>query len=143
MNAINRMSIEGSINDLQTSNPPMFVIEFTDEQNRPGSVCVSAEVALKLFLHEANLPNPIRINPTLDRVIIEQIEKEDIVRNGIELPAETENSMRFAKVVAKGDKAEYCRIGDEILYREGSGEEIYIGGDPYLIVVEKDVFAIL
>lgn len=79
-----------------------------------------------------------------NRVIIKQIAQEDIDKNGILIPAESENTQRFGVVIQAGLECKHCKVGQQIIWRRDAGDELIFDGVVYRIMNEyPDIIAII
>jgi len=85
----------------------------------------------------------LKIKPLFDRVIIQHIEAEEILKNGISLPDNIENTLAQGKVMAIGNEVTQFKVGDTILHQRGEGDDLYIDGEPYIIMPERTVKAVI
>ncbi|MGA2266348.1 MAG: co-chaperone GroES [Phycisphaerae bacterium] len=92
------------------------------------------------------------VKPLDDRVLIKQSQAEEKTSGGIVLPDTAKEKPQRGKVVAvgpgklldSGKRGEMSlKKGDEVFYAKYSGSEIKISGDPYVIVRESDVLAVI
>jgi len=91
------------------------------------------------------------IRPLEDRVVIQQIEAEEMTAGGIVLPDTAKEKPQRGKVLAVGDgklsEDNGQRIpldvseGDEVLYSKYGGTEIKVDGEDLLVLREADVLA--
>ncbi len=102
-------------------------------------------------LEETNISIPIK--PLGDRIIIKVMTDEKKTAGGIIIPNTDEKERpKTGEVLACGpgkrDQAgKYIpidlNVGDVVLFGKYSGTEVMLSGDDYLIISEKDVFAII
>ncbi len=92
------------------------------------------------------------VKPLDDRVLVKQSEAEEKTTGGIVLPDTAKEKPQRGKVVAVGpgkllDSGKRSPItlkkGDEVFYGKYSGTEIKIDGDPYVILRDSDVLAVV
>ncbi len=92
------------------------------------------------------------VKPLDDRVLVKQSEAEEKTAGGIVLPDTAKEKPQRGKVIAVGvgklldDGARgkmSLKKGDEVYYGKYSGTEIKIDGDPYVILKESDVLAVV
>jgi chaperonin GroES len=89
--------------------------------------------------------------PLHDRVLVRRIAAQPTTAGGIVIPETVQEKQREGEVVAAGAgrrdedgaiKPLDVEIGDHILFTNGSGSEIEIGGETLIIMKESDVFGI-
>ena len=92
------------------------------------------------------------VKPLDDRVLVKQSEAEEKTTGGIVLPDTAKEKPQRGKVVAVGpgkllDTGKRCAMtlkkNDEVFYAKYTGTEIKIDGDPYVILRETDVLAVV
>lgn len=91
------------------------------------------------------------IKPTVDRVVIKQVEAEETTKSGIILTASAQEKPSVAEIVAVGpggmvDGKEvkmFVKVGDKVLISKYSGTEVKIDGVEYSIVRQEDILAIV
>lgn len=76
------------------------------------------------------------------RVLVVPIEGDEIHKGSLIIPAESEDTPRYGRVVDVGTKIKHCKVGDTILWRRDAGDEILIDNVVHLIMNEADVIAI-
>ncbi len=96
----------------------------------------------------------MNLKPLGNRVLVEEVKKEEKTDSGIILPdtAEKEGPVR-GKVVAvgeglpnkEGDRISLSvKVGDKVLFKKGYGvDEIKLDGQDYLIMKEDDIIGII
>ena len=89
----------------------------------------------------------IKVKPLKDRVIIEPSAAEEKTAGGIIIPDTAKEKPQKGVVVAVGagkkDEPMTVKVGDTVLYGKYSGTEITIEGSAYLIMEEKEIYAII
>mgnify|MGYP001596704844 CR=1 FL=1 len=83
------------------------------------------------------------VKPLFNRVIVLPIEREELLKSFLEIPASTEDSPRYGEIVAVGDDVRHCKTNTKIIWKNSGGDELFIGGVTYLIMNETDVLAIV
>lgn len=93
-----------------------------------------------------------RIQPLADRVVVKALEEGEQMRGGLYIPDTAKEKPHEGEVVAVGpgklsDDGERVPMevspGNRVLYGKYSGTEVTVDGDPYLILPEKDILAIV
>lgn len=91
----------------------------------------------------------MRLKPLGDRIVIRQIEAEEVTASGIVLPDTAQEKPQRGEVLAVGD-GRYddgervpldLEVGDEVIYSKYGGTEVSIDGEDLLILRESDVLA--
>lgn len=95
----------------------------------------------------------MKLKPLHDNVVLKPISAEDTTKSGIFLPetADKERPER-GEVVAVGPGKRTkngeiipvsVKIGDKVMFKKYSPDEIKIGDEEYLLVGENDILAVL
>lgn len=91
----------------------------------------------------------MRLKPLGDRIVIRQIDAEDVTASGIVLPDTAQEKPQRGEVLAVGE-GRYddgvrvpldLVVGDEVIYSKYGGTEVEIDGEDLLIIRESDVLA--
>ncbi|RZJ67150.1 MAG: co-chaperone GroES [Flavobacterium sp.] len=89
----------------------------------------------------------LKIQPLSDRVLIEPVAAETQTASGIYIPDTAKEKPQKGTVVAAGkgftDYEMTVKVGDTVLYERHAGTELKFDGKDYLIMREKDIFAII
>jgi chaperonin GroES len=93
----------------------------------------------------------MKIKPMGARVLLKEIENEEITKGGIVLPSSAKEKTYMAEVVEIGpgetrDGKEIKMVvkkGDRVLYSKYAGTEVKLEDDKYLLVKQDDILAIL
>ena len=101
---------------------------------------------------EAMKREAMKIKPLGDRVLVEALEADEVLKSGIIIPDTAKERPSEGRVVAVGPgrlteegervKPEVTK-GDTVLYGKYSGTEVTVGDKEYLILRESDILAIL
>jgi len=93
---------------------------------------------------------PSKIVPLADRVVVKNIEQEEVLASGLVIPDTAKEKPQQGEVVAVGpgrrdDDGKLIpmdiEVGDHIVYAKYSGNDLKIDQNDYLILSEKDVLA--
>ncbi len=93
----------------------------------------------------------LKIRPLGDRVVVQQLEAEEVSKGGIILPDTAKEKPLEGKVVAvgKGKTDESGKLvpmevksGDKVLYGKYAGTEVTVDGSEYMILKEEDILAV-
>jgi chaperonin GroES len=91
-----------------------------------------------------------KIVPLADRLVVKNVQQEEVLASGIVIPDTAKEKPQQAEVLAVGpgrvdDKGNRVpmevNVGDIVVYAKYSGNEIKIDQEEYLILSEKDVLA--
>jgi len=95
----------------------------------------------------------MKLKPLHDNVIIKQESQEEVTKSGIVLPGNIEKEKPvYGTVVAVGEgrfldngeiKKMSVKVGDNIVFKKYSPDEVSINGEEYLVVKEGDIVAII
>jgi chaperonin GroES len=95
----------------------------------------------------------MNIKPLGDRVLIKQIDSEEVTKGGIVLPDTAKEKPQEGEVLAVGpgkilDNGQRApmevQVGDRVLFAKYAGSEIKQGGEEYMILnSERDILAII
>ncbi len=93
----------------------------------------------------------MKLNPLLDRVVIKNVETEEITKGGILLTSAAKEKPQMAEVIAVGpgglvDGKEVKMVvkpQDRVVYSKYAGTEVKLNGDEYIIVRQSDILAIV
>lgn len=93
----------------------------------------------------------MKLNPLFDRVVIQNIETEEVSKGGILLTSSAKEKPQMALVVAVGpggvvDGKEVqmaVSVGDKVVYSKYAGTEVKLDGNEYIIVRQNDILAVV
>ena len=94
----------------------------------------------------------MQIQPLADRVLVEVMEAEEKTKSGLVLPDTAKERPQKGKVIAvgKGKVADdgkiialELKVGDKVLYKKYSGNEIRIDDKDCLLLDADDIIAII
>ena len=89
----------------------------------------------------------VNIQPLSDRVLVSPAEAEQKTAGGIIIPDTAKEKPQKGIVIAVGpgkkDEPMTVKVGDTVLYGKYSGTELQLEGEPYLIMKESDIYAII
>jgi chaperonin GroES len=93
----------------------------------------------------------VSIQPLADRVVIRALEETAEMRGGLYIPDTAKEKPQQGEIIAIGagriEKGELVpmelEVGQKVLYGKYSGTEVTLDDQPYLIVKESDVLAII
>jgi chaperonin GroES len=93
---------------------------------------------------------PSKIEPLADRIVIKNVEQEEVLASGLVIPDTAKEKPQQGEVVAVGpgrrdDEGKLVpmdiSVGDIIIYAKYSGNEIKLDQTEFIILSEKDVLA--
>ena len=83
------------------------------------------------------------IKPLGKRVLIKQVEQEEVTKSGIVLPGTASKEKPITgEVLAVGKEVEDVKAGDKVIFEKYSGTEVKDGDDSVLILDIDNVLAI-
>lgn len=94
----------------------------------------------------------MKLKPLGSRVVLKEIEQEEVTKGGIVLPSSAKEKPNLAEVIEVGpgdidkDGKEIKMVvkkGDRVIYSKYAGTEVKIDGVEYLIVRQDDILAIV
>ncbi|MCR4622159.1 MAG: co-chaperone GroES [Clostridiales bacterium] len=93
----------------------------------------------------------MKIKPLGDRVVIKNMEAEEVSKGGILLAGSAKEKPQLAEVLAVGpggnvDGKEvkmYVEAGQKVFYSKYAGTEVKFEGEEYIIVRQSDILAIV
>ncbi|MBQ9187870.1 MAG: co-chaperone GroES [Clostridia bacterium] len=93
----------------------------------------------------------MKLQPLFDRVVIKNVETEEVSKGGILLAGSAKEKPQMAEVIAVGpggmvDGKEVgmaVKVGDKVVYSKYAGTEIKLDGTEYIIVKQNDILAIV
>ena len=91
------------------------------------------------------------VTPLADRVVVRAMEETEQMRGGLFIPDTAKEKPMQGEVIAVGpgryekDKRVpmELKVGDKVLYGKYSGTEVTIDNEPFLILRESDVLAVV
>lgn len=95
----------------------------------------------------------MKLKPLFDNIIVKMIEEKEITKSGIVLPDTIDKEKpQKGEVIATGTGKistdgkvipMEVKVGDKVLFRKYSPDEIKVDGEEYLVMTQSDVIAIL
>ena len=93
----------------------------------------------------------MQLKPLFDRVVIRNLETEEVTMGGIVLPGSAKEKPQMAEVIAVGpggnaegkDVEMTVKVGDKIVYSKYAGTEVKLDKTDYIIVRQGDILAIV
>ena len=83
------------------------------------------------------------IKPLGKRVLIKQVEQEEVTKSGIVLPGTASKEKPITgEVLAVGKEVEDVKVGDKVIFEKYSGTEVKDGDNSFLILDIDNVLAI-
>ncbi len=93
----------------------------------------------------------MKLVPLGDRIVLKQLQAEEMTKTGIVLPGQAQEKPQQAEVIAVGpggmcDGKEVkmeVKIGDKVIYSKYAGTDIKLEEEEFVIVKQSDVLAIV
>ena len=94
----------------------------------------------------------VAIKPLEDRIVIRQVDAEQVTASGLVIPDTAKEKPQEGEVVAVGpgrvdDNGNRVPIdvvvGDKVIYSKYGGTEVKYNGEEYLVLSSRDVLAIV
>ena len=94
----------------------------------------------------------VAIKPLEDRIVVKQVEAEQVTASGLVIPDTAQEKPQEGEVVAVGpgridDNGNRVpldvSVGDKVLYSKYGGTEVKYGGEEFLVLSARDVLAIV
>ena len=87
------------------------------------------------------------LNPLFDRVVIKNIETDEITKGGILLTSAAKEKPQMAEVLAVGPGAKdvemVLKVGDKVVYQKYAGTEVKIDGQEVIVIKQNDLLAVV
>lgn len=91
----------------------------------------------------------MKLRPLMDRVVLRQVETEEVSKGGIILTSAAKEKPQMAEVVAVGpggmvDGKEVVmnvKVGEKVVYSKYAGTEIKMDGVEYVILKQSEILA--
>jgi chaperonin GroES len=87
------------------------------------------------------------LKPLFDRVVIRNIETEEVTKGGILLTSGAKEKPQMAEVLAVGPGAKdvemVVKVGDKVVYQKYAGTEVKIDGQEVIVIKQSDLLAIV
>jgi len=87
------------------------------------------------------------LKPLFDRVVIRNIETEEVTKGGILLTSAAKEKPQMAEVLAVGPGAKdvemVVKAGDKVVYQKYAGTEVKIDGQEVIVIKQGDILAIV
>ncbi|MBR5407073.1 MAG: co-chaperone GroES [Lachnospiraceae bacterium] len=93
----------------------------------------------------------MKLVPLGDRVVLKQLEAEEMTKSGIVLPGQSKEKPQQAEVVAVGpggtvDGKEVkmeVKVGQQVIYSKYAGTDVKLDDEEFIIVKQSDILAIV
>ena len=93
----------------------------------------------------------MKLRPLFDRVVIRNIEAEEVTMGGIVLPGSAKEKPQMAEVIAVGpggmvdgkEQPMAVKAGDRIVYSKYAGTDVKLEKEEYIVVRQSDILAVV
>lgn len=94
----------------------------------------------------------MKVRPLSDRIVVKQLEEEEVKKGGIIIPdvAKEKPQRGEVKAVGPGKKNEdgkviplEVKVGNKVFFSKYGGTEVKIDGEEYVIMREDDILAVI
>ena len=93
----------------------------------------------------------MQLKPLMDRVVVKQVETEEVSKGGIILTSAAKEKPQFAEVIAVGpggivdgkEVAMQVKPGDRVVYSKYAGTEVKLDSEEFVILKQNDILAIV
>ena len=93
----------------------------------------------------------MQLKPLMDRVVVKQVETEEVSKGGIILTSAAKEKPQFADVIAVGpggmvdgkEVTMQVKEGDQVIYSKYAGTNVKLGEDEYIVVKQSDIIALV
>ena len=87
------------------------------------------------------------LKPLFDRVVIRNIETEEVTKGGNLLTSGSKEKPQMAEVLAVGPGAKdvemVVKAGDKVVYQKYAGTEVKIDGQEVIVIKQGDILAVV
>lgn len=87
------------------------------------------------------------LKPLFDRVVIRNIETEEVTKGGILLTSAAKEKPQMAEVLAVGpgtkDVEMVVKAGDKVVYQKYAGTEVKLDGQEVIVIKQSDLLAVV
>ena len=93
----------------------------------------------------------MQLKPLMDRVVVKQVETEEVSKGGIILTSAAKEKPQFAEVIAVGpggmvdgkEVAMAVKVGQKVIYSKYAGTEVKLEDQEYILVRQSDILAVV
>ena len=91
----------------------------------------------------------MKLSPLGDKVVLKQLEAEEVTKAGIILPGNAQEKPQQAEVIAVGpggvidgkEVVMQVAAGDKVIYSKYAGTEVKLGDEEFIVVRHSDIVA--
>ena len=93
----------------------------------------------------------MNVKPLFDRVVIKNVETEEVTKGGIVLPGSAKEKPQMAEVLAVGpggmvdgkEIAMQVKVGQKVIYSKYAGTEVKLDNQELILVRQSDILAVV
>ncbi len=93
----------------------------------------------------------MNVKPLFDRVVIKNVETEEVTKGGIVLPGSAKEKPQMAEVLAVGpgglvdgkEVTMQVKVGQKVIYSKYAGTEVKIDNQELILVRQSDILAVV
>ncbi len=93
----------------------------------------------------------MNVKPLFDRVVIKNVETEEVTKGGIVLPGSAKEKPQMAEVLAVGpggmvdgkEVAMQVKVGQKVIYSKYAGTEVKLDNQELILVRQSDILAVV
>ena len=93
----------------------------------------------------------MNVKPLFDRVVIKNVETEEVTKGGIVLPGSAKEKPQMAEVLAVGpggmvdgkEVAMQVKVGQKVIYSKYAGTEVKLDDQELILVRQSDILAVV
>ena len=93
----------------------------------------------------------MQLKPLMDRVVVKQVETEEVSKGGIILTSAAKEKPQFAEVIAVGpggmvdgkEVAMQVKVGQKVIYSKYAGTEVKLDNQELILVRQSDILAVV
>ena len=93
----------------------------------------------------------MNVKPLFDRVVIKNVETEEVTKGGIVLPGSAKEKPQMAEVLAVGpgglvdgkEVTMQVKVGQKVIYSKYAGTEVKLDNQELILVRQSDILAVV
>ena len=93
----------------------------------------------------------MNVKPLFDRVVIKNVETEEVTKGGIVLPGSAKEKPQMAEVLAVGpgglvdgkEVTMQVKVGQKVIYSKYAGTEVKLDDQELILVRQSDILAVV
>ena len=86
----------------------------------------------------------MRLEPLFNQVLVAVEEKQEVTESGLVIPDNASfDRPQTGTITATGPEADKVKVGDKVIYRRFSPDEVKIGEETHTLLSQADILAIV